>query len=60
VWNTSVSADTAEYVMLLNLTTGQFNELPKENGTYTCLNVFYRQEDEQIIILKYEIDYQRK
>ena len=57
VWNPLYAAETADFVLCVNRSTGQINALPSRDGTYRFVNVLYNRETETICAVYYEIDY---
>lgn len=46
-----------DYTLIFNVDTSEYNTLPQENGTFKFISLLYRAEDNQMVIVVYQIDY---
>lgn len=46
-----------DYCLLYNIDTNELNKLPAESGTYRMINLFYNSEDNELLIVEYQIEY---
>ena len=49
--------EDADYFLLFNEQTGEFNTVPNETGVYRFINLFYDCEDHTLQIVEYELEY---
>jgi len=46
-----------DYYLIYNKDTGEFNQLPKETGTYELINIVYDAEENLMELIEYRIEY---
>ena len=51
--------ESADYFLLYNEQTGEFNTVPKEEGVYRFINLFYDCDDDVLYLVEYELEYKK-
>lgn len=51
--------ESADYFLLYNEQTGEFNTVPKEEGVYEFINLFYDCDDDVLYLVEYELEYKK-
>lgn len=46
-----------DYALIYNIETGEYNTLPKVDGTYSFINIFFNSEQSKMKIVEYEMKY---
>lgn len=50
---------TYDYFIIYNINTGEYNSLPRSDGTYRFLNLLYDVDSNKMMIVEYEIEYKK-